>query len=195
MSLASYAKKNLELIISFVAVAMAIAAVVVAVYETSLMREHARLSVKPSVWLEKNSRIRMKDDVGEFELLIKNKGLGPANLGYFTIQDQGEYLNFWHEFLSHVPLEGDDDKSILEISETVAPQEYALPGGDEISVFSIRAPSDLIRRVIEASDQYKITICACSFYNECWVSHGLNTAPDIINECKIDPKNQFRGVQ
>lgn len=197
MSLASYAKKHFELIISFVAVAMAIAAVVVAVYETSLMREQARLSVKPSVWLETNSRLSIKDDEseGEFELVIKNKGLGPATLGYFTIQDQGEYLHFWNEFLSHIPLEGDDEKSISEISNSAAPQDYVLPDGDEIPVFSIRAPSDLIRRASVASDQYKFTICTCSFYNECWISLGLNTAPQTIDECKIDPENQFRGAQ
>ena len=88
MSLASYAKKHFELIISFVAVAMAIAAVVVAVYETSLMREQARLSVKPSVWME--TTVQTSKIGGEFELIIKNKGLRPATLVYIMIQHHGE---------------------------------------------------------------------------------------------------------
>ena len=74
MSLASLAKKHFELIISFVAVAIAIATVVVAFYEASLMREQARLSVKPSVWLETNSRTSNQEDEngGEFEFIIDN---------------------------------------------------------------------------------------------------------------------------
>ena len=62
MSLASLAKKHFELIISFVAIAIAIATVVVAFYEASLMREQARLSVKPSVWLETNFSPNNQED-------------------------------------------------------------------------------------------------------------------------------------
>lgn len=196
MSLASYAKKHLELIIAFVAVAMAIATVAVAFYEASLMREQARLSVRPSVWLETNSRTSSQDDGGgEFELVIKNKGLGPATLEYLTIQHRGDYLLFWQEWLSQVPLEDDDEQSITGTSTASAPQKYVLSNGDELPFYSVSAPSDLIRRITAASDQYEFTICACSFYNECWVSQGLNTAPEVINECKIDPKNQFQGTK
>jgi hypothetical protein len=195
MSFASWVKKHFELIISFVALTMAIAAVVVAFYETSLMREQARLSVKPSVWLETNSSTSNKDDEngGEFEFKINNRGLGPASLEYFTVQRNGMYIRFWQEWLSQVPLEGDDEKSIIGISYMDVPQQYVLPNGNELSVFSIRAPSDLIRRISSASEQYKFTICACSFYNECWISQGLNVVPQVVDECKIDPNNQFQG--
>jgi hypothetical protein len=195
MSLASLAKKHFELVISFVAVAMAIATVVVAFYEASLMREQARLSVKPSVWLETNSSTSISEDEdgGEFEFIIDNRGLGPASLKYFTIQFEGKYIRFWQEWLSHVPLEGDDEKSITGISNTSLPREYVLPNGDDLKVFSIRAPSDLIRRISSASEQYEFTICACSFYNECWISHGLNTVPQSISECIVDPSNQYQG--
>jgi len=44
---ASLAKNYFELTVSFVAVAMAFAAVVVAFYESSLMREQARLASNP----------------------------------------------------------------------------------------------------------------------------------------------------
>ena len=144
MSLANSAKIHFELIISFVAVAMAIAAVVVAFYETSLMREQARLSVKPSVWLETNSRTSNQDDEndGEFEFIINNRGLGPASLEYFTVQRESKYIRFWQEWLAQVPLEGDDEKSISGISYASVPQEYVLPNGGELQVFSIRAPSD-----------------------------------------------------
>lgn len=195
MSLASAAKKHFELIISFVAVTMAIATVVVAFYETSFMREQARLSVKPSVWLETNSRTSNEDDEsgGEFEFIINNRGLGPASLEYFTVQWQGKYIRFWQEWLTHVPLEGDDEKNITGISYASVPQEYVLPNGDELQAFSIRAPSDLIRRISSATDRYEFTICVCSFYNECWISRGLNAVPEVINECKVDPNNQFQG--
>jgi hypothetical protein len=195
MSLAKSAKLHFELIISFVAVAMAIAAVVVAFYETSLMREQARLSVKPSVWMETNSRTSNQDDEneGEFEFIINNRGLGPASLEYFTVQREGKYIRFWQEWLAQVPLNGDDEKSITGISYASVPQEYVLPNGGELEVFSIRAPSDLIRRISSASEQYEFTICACSFYNECWISQGLNTVPQGVSECVIDPSNQFQG--
>ena len=102
MNLASSVKKHFELIISFVAVAMAIAAVVVAFYETRLMREQAKLSVKPSVWLETNSQTNNQDDEngGEFEFVISNRGLGPASLEYISVQKNGAYLRNWQEWLT-----------------------------------------------------------------------------------------------
>ena len=90
-------------------------------------------------------------------------------------------------------LEGDDEKSITGISYASVPQEYVLPNGDELQVFSIRAPSDLIRRISSASDHYEFVVCACSFYNECWITQGLNAVPQLINECNVDPINQFQG--
>jgi hypothetical protein len=196
MSLASSAKKHFELIISFVAVAMAMAAVVVAFYETSIMREQARLSVRPSVWLETNSKTsNQKDDEveGEFEFVIKNKGLGPATLEYFTVQQAAHYIRFWQEWLSHVPLEADDEAKIRGISYVSVPRGYVLSNGEELEVFSIRGPSDLIRRIGTASTQYKFALCACSFYNECWISQGLNTVPQAVDQCSGDPDNQFQG--
>lgn len=195
MNIASSVKQHFELIISFVAVAMAIAAVVVALYETRLMREQARLSVKPSVWMETNSKTNNQDDEkgGEFEFVISNRGLGPASLEYITVQQKGAYLRTWQEWLSHVPLESADEESITGVSYRSVPRKYVLPGGDELQAFSIRAPSDLIRRINSASDQYELTICACSFYMECWISKGLNAVPQTINECRIDPKNHFQN--
>ena len=195
MSFASSVKKHFELIISFVAVAMAIAAVVVAFYETSLMREQARLSVKPSIWMETNTQTSNQDDEngGEFEFVIDNRGLGPASLEYVSVQKKGTYLRTWQEWLSHVPLESADEKSITGVSFRLVPQKYILPGGEELQAFSIRAPSDLIRRIDSASDQYEFTICACSFYEECWISKGLNAVPQATDECRIDPKNVFQG--
>ena len=195
MGLAGLARKHFELIISFVAVAMAIAAVVVAFYETSLMREQARLSVKPSIWLETNSKTSNQDDEndGEFEFIIKNRGLGPATLEFFTVKRGGKYIRYWKDWLSHVPLAGDDEKNISEISYASVPQEYVLPNGDELQVIAIRAPSDLIRRISSASDYYEFAVCACSFYNECWITHGLNAVPQSIHECEVDPDDQFQG--
>ncbi len=195
MSLASSAKQHFELIISFVAVAMAIAAVVVAFYETSLMREQAKLSVKPSVWIETNSRTSNQDDEegGEFEFVIENRGLGPASLEFISVQHEGTYLQSWQEWLSHVPLDGADEKSITGVSYRSVPQKYILPQGDELRAFSIRAPSDLIRRIGSVSDQYEFTICACSFYEECWISKGLNSVPQATDECSIDPEHHFQG--
>ena len=195
MSLASSAKQHYELIISFVAVAMAIAAVVVAFYETSLMREQARLSVRPSVWMETNTRTSNQDDEngGEFEFAIKNRGLGPASLEYFSVQQEGTYIRTWQEWMSHVPLDSADEKSITGVSHRSVPQKYVLPEGDELQAFSIRAPSELIRKIDAASDEYEFTICVCSFYKECWISTGLDAVPQTVSECRIDPKNQFQG--
>ena len=195
MNLASSVKKHFELIISFVAVAMAIAAVVVAFYETRLMREQAKLSVKPSVWLETNSQTNNQDDDngGEFEFVISNRGLGPASLEYISVQQNGAYLRNWQEWLTRVPLESADEESIIGVDYRAVPRKYVLPADAELRVFSIRAPSDFIRRISSASDHYELTICACSFYKECWISKGLNTVPQTIDECRIDPTNHFQN--
>lgn len=178
----------------------AIAAVVVSVSQTDVMRaeaemerEHQRLSVMPSVWLETNNSFHSSDDSapGTFDFTIKNNGLGPASIKYFTVLRDGKYLNNWMEWLSHVEMDDADQKGIAGFSHNSLPANYILPVGEEILAYSVRAQSKLIRNIEASVSDSEYSICACSLYNDCWISSGLNVAPEPIDECKVDPENQF----
>ena len=74
---------NMEVFVSLAALITAVAAVVITLEQTSVMREeaelerkNARISVLPSVWLS----TFIGDEEGEayYKIVMTNKGLGPA---------------------------------------------------------------------------------------------------------------------
>ncbi len=195
-------KLRFELLMSVTAMITAVAAVAVSIVQTDVMREeaemereHQRLSVVPSVWLETNNSSHSSDDKapGHFEFVIKNHGLGPASLRYFTVQREGRYLKNWVEWLSSVEMDEADQKGIGGYSYNSIPENYVLPNGEKIDAYTIRAESKLIRNIENSVNDSIYTICVCSLYENCWISKGLNLAPEPVNECKIDPAYQFRS--
>ena|GEM_PF-6883402 len=188
MGLRTYIKKNFELVISFVAVAMAVAAVVVAFYETSLMREQARLSVKPSIWFDQNT-VRA-DEESSLEIIVSNRGLGPASLGYFTVSFSGKYLKSWKDWIPTVS-EGEyvadtSDDAVNHLSRGTVPAYYVLADGRDLQTLKIRGSAELIESLRAGMQKSELTMCACSFYEDCWITRGIDTAPQPIDDCKLE---------
>tara|TARA_R110002096_G_scaffold303206_1_gene498243 strand:- start:319 stop:918 length:600 start_codon:yes stop_codon:yes gene_type:complete len=193
-------KFRIELLMSVTAIITAVAAVFVSIAQTEVMsaeaemeREHQRLSVMPSVWLETNNSSSINNDEapGSFEFIVINHGLGPASLKYFTIQRDGKYIKNWSEWLSFVEKDDVDRKGVKGLSFQSLPASYVLPQGTEVQAYTIRAQSKFIRKIEQSVQDSIYSVCFCSFYNDCWLSKGLNVAPDPIDQCEIDSENRF----
>lgn len=193
-------KFSIELLMSVTAIITAVAAVFVSIAQTEVMsaeaemeREHQRLSVMPSVWLETNNSSSINNDEapGSFEFIVVNHGLGPASLKYFTIQHDGKYVKNWSEWLSFVEKDDADREGVKGLSYQSLPPSYVLPQGVGVQAYKIRAQSKLIRKIEESVKDSTYSVCFCSFYNDCWLSKGLNFAPEPIDQCEIDPENRF----
>ncbi|MEX0298343.1 MAG: hypothetical protein AB3N28_04685 [Kordiimonas sp.] len=193
-------KIKLEFLVSATAMITAVAAVVVSVVQTDVMRDEAemerqsqRLSVMPSVWLEMNNSASAGDPdaPGHFEFVVINHGLGPASLKSFTVQRDDKYVKNWSEWLSYIDKDKSDIEGITGLSYHSLPPKYVLPQGQQVQAYSIRAKSRFIGKIERALNDSVYTLCFCSFYDDCWITSGLNTAPEPVDECKINTENQF----
>lgn len=174
---------------------MAVAAVVVAFYEVSLMREEARLSVKPSIWFHQNT-VRT-DESSSLELLIKNRGLGPASLAYFTVSYGGKPMKNWSEWVPAVSegkyIADTRDNSVSHLGRADVPAHYVLADTADLQTLKIRGSEELIEVLLAGMSKTELTMCACSFYDDCWITRGLNTAPQPVGDCKLEGVVRFQS--
>lgn len=83
--------------ISYLAVFVAILALLVSLYEGYEIRKHNRLSLRPLI----DSKTFVKED-DYFRVEIKNAGLGPAVFKSFTITANGKNVENWNEAMREI---------------------------------------------------------------------------------------------
>ena len=76
---------TIELVISGSAVAISLAALGFSIYQGRIARKHNRLSVKPVL----DYYLGAVDDGSDFQLTLKNNGLGPALISSFALFTKG----------------------------------------------------------------------------------------------------------
>lgn len=192
MGLRDYVKRRFELIISFVAVTMAAAAVVVALYETKLMREHSRMEVRPSVWAMLNTG--READHSKFALTLANRGIGPAEIQSFTVTYEGQVVTDWVHWV-YLATEG--KYSLFESAEFVGrsfssvPRSFVLQAGEEIRPVELLASKEVTDSLRAGVRKTRFSLCYCSFYKECWITRSLGAAPEAVEWCETKPDDQL----
>jgi len=197
---ASKFKVSMEFLMSSSAMIAAAAAVVVAVVQTNIMkeeaemeREHARLSVQPSIWF---FRRFSTGDEPNFAFLVQNKGLGPAIVEQFEIKVDGETVLHWNDVVEKVSEEKFHLKGESRVegsSYSSIPTGHVVQAGEEIRPYRLIENGELVRLLANASGRIEISACACSVYKECWQTTGLGERPLPVKMCVYDPKTFFRG--
>ena len=181
-------KEKLEPIVSLTAIATAVVAVVVAIAQTrlmskesTLMREHQRLSVTPSVWITRGMRSDI--DGGRFNYVVHNRGLGPAVVEDFTVRHRDEPMADWNAVFASVA--GSED-SVASVRNSLAPG-HVIPAGERVEILRLSQAPDAAFALYRAGDELEISVCACSFYRECWRTVGLQSRPVAVEACPASP--------
>lgn len=192
MGLRRYVKQNFELIVSFVAMTMAAAAVVVAVYETNLMREHSRMEVRPSVWTMLHTG--GEEERARFALLLSNRGIGPAAIQSFTVKYEGQAVTDWIHWVNLATegkhsLFGSDD--FVGRSFSSVPDGFVLQAGEELRPIEVYSSEEVMKALVDGVRKTSIKICYCSFYEECWVTQSLGAVPEPVEWCQMKPDEQL----
>ena len=93
---------HMEVFVSLAALITAVAAVVITMEQTKVMREeaelerkNARISVMPSVWL--STYIDTADGEAYYKVALTNKGLGPAVIERFDVSYHDQPVYSWDE--------------------------------------------------------------------------------------------------
>ena len=140
---------------SFGAVGLAIAALSVSIVETRIMREEQHMSVWPRV-VAATSR-----DRGGFQVVIQNKGLGPAQVRAVVVgTPHGTHPEWSGAFGSLL------GRAVEEYYFSTLGGAVLMPGEMVHAVSVDRRP--LADSLALATTDLRLEICYCSAYEDCW---------------------------
>jgi hypothetical protein len=189
---------HMEVFVSLAAWDTAVAAVVITLEQTKVMREEAelerntaRISVLPSVWLSTH----IGDIAGGayYKVVLTNKGLGPAVIESFDVTYQGEPVYNWDELArrmaAHVGSEKSFEEDYLRSTRSPVSPGLMLEAGGEAFPIQVDDGTDPdgIRLLMRASMDMTISLCFCSLYRDCFRTE-LFKRPQEVDSCKTSEK-------
>ena len=184
----------MEVFVSLAALITAVAAVIITLEQTKVMREeaelernNARISVMPSVWLA--THIGDEGEDAYFKVVLTNKGLGPAVLERFNVSYRGEPVGNWDDLARKMAADVEtnnsfEDDVMASSRSPVSPGLMLEAGGvaSPISVFNSDEP-DGIRLLMRGAQNMSISICYCSLYGDCFQTE-LFRRPQEVEQCE-----------
>ena len=183
-----------EIFVSLAALVTAVAAVVITLEQTKVMREeaelernNARISVLPSVWL--STHIGDVEGESYYKIVLTNKGLGPAVIERFDVLYQGQPVYNWDELARKMAAHVGSDKSfeghyLRSTRSPVSPGLLLEAGGIAYPLqVDDGTDRDGINLLLRASRDMKISLCYCSLYSDCFQTE-LFKRPQEVGSCE-----------
>lgn len=162
----------------FAAGAVALAAILLAVWEGWENRTHNRLSVKPKLDAQRN--FDMQDQT--FELLVVSSGLGPAVVNDTWLYLDGDviYRGSVADELPWRKMYGTFGREFSVSDAYYGPGHYMTPG-DSYRFLHVELRPDAPRDddFRDTANRIDVVVCYCSVYGDrCQIEHvGLNEVP------------------
>ena len=189
---------HMEVFVSVAALVTAVAAVIITLEQTKVMREeaelernNARISVMPSVWL--STYIGEDDEDAYFKVVLTNKGLGPAVIERFDVSYQGQAVGNWDDLARQMAADIGSEKSFEGSTlgsgrSPVTPGLMLEAGGttEPLRVFGSTDP-DGIKLLMRGAPDVGISHCYCSLYGDCFRTE-LVQRPQEIDACETVEK-------
>ena len=173
-----------QYLLSFAAVGMSAFALIFAFFE---MRSADR-QLDASVWPYVDLSINLNRD--SFELIVSNKGMGPALIHEFRLYLDGEPVDQPADLLAGV------DYDQLNITTGSVP-DTVLSGGEEFTAFRFEGEG-LGLRLQDIVPGLDIDVCYCSINGACWNNFDSETFRDRTPECRpqtVDVEDELRNFR
>jgi hypothetical protein len=193
-SLHEFIGSYMEALVSVAALVTAVAAVVITMEQTKVMREeaalerrNARISVMPSVWL--GTHIGEDKDGAYFNVVMTNKGLGPAVLETFAVTYKGEPVYNWDDLARKISADIGSEKSYegktLSSARSPVSPGLMLEAGGVGQPFGISesADRDGLSLLMRGVPDIAIRACYCSLYGDCFETE-LFHRPQQVEACE-----------
>lgn len=170
-------------ITSVSAIIAAIAAVLVAVYETRINREYQRISVWP--YLQQSNSLTAGQP---YLRTVSNLGVGPALIRSVEVSVDGVLCRDWGEVIK--AMIGRPGSGI--VYSTFHAGAVLLPD-KPITVLQLPPGEDARKFWEEAQGRrLSIRICYSSLFEECWLSDSFEDHPQPVAQCDSDPAKEFQ---
>ena len=188
----------MEVFVSIAALVTAVAAVVITMEQTKVMREeaelerrNARISVMPSVWL--GTHIGNDEEGAYFKIVMTNKGLGPAVLESFVVTYKGELVYNWDELARKMAVNVGSEESYqgktLSSSRSPVSPGLMLEAGGVGEPFGVSESVDTegLKLMMRGAPDMAIRACYCSLYGDCFETE-LFRRPQQVSTCEPPEK-------
>jgi len=152
-----------EMLVGLSAVFIGVCALVVSLYEASLMREEQRASVLPIIELAR-SHYTKEDSPDKWRLSLhaENVGIGPALIGDFRVTVDGKAHPTWRS--AFTALLGDDVQ--LSYGQSTI-NGRTIPADRMITMFEL-SNTEIATDIMANFDRLNFEACYCSVFDECW---------------------------
>jgi hypothetical protein len=184
----------MEVFVSLAALITAVAAVVITLEQTKVMREeadlerkNARISVMPSVWV--STYIDTADGEAYFRVALTNKGLGPAVIERFDVTYHGLPVYSWDELARKMAARIGSEKSFeedfLTSSRSPVSPGLMLEAGAMSYPIQVEEGSDRdgTKLFFRGSQDMSISVCFCSLHGDCFRTE-LFLRPQEVDGCE-----------
>jgi hypothetical protein len=171
----SRAKFNLS---GNVALVVSVFALALGGYQTRLMQSQARASVWP--YLSIGSTYSSNTDKDGFIWSVNNNGVGPAKVGAVTVTLDGKPLQHWDEAMKQLGIVGLPSSATSSLSGEVIPPNT----NRETTIQPIKINEREAAKIFKTAEgRFRMDICYCSVYDECWIAHWRKAKVDPVAQC------------
>lgn len=142
---------------AFAAIFISCCALLVSIYQSIILRNQQYATVWPYI------EPHVEYSNHSFELLIQNKGTGPAIIKNVEMVLDGKPVKDYQQFIQ--ALLRQDKFTAMSIS---APTNSVLSAGEKVQFLSASLPDSLLIANIDFHDRVQLTVCYCSIFGDCW---------------------------
>jgi len=171
-------RPQLSNITSAVALAVSVFALAIGAWQTRLMQTQARASVWP--YLSIGYTYSSDTDENAFIWRVDNNGVGPARVERVSLSLDGRPMKHWTDVLIALGFKGKLHLSTSSISGEVIPPSL----NRETAIDPIHINDrDVGAAFKNAVERFRMDICYCSVYDDCWIAHWQVSKVDPVESC------------
>lgn len=168
-------------LISVLALAVSVFALAIGAWQTRLMQSQARASVWP--YLAIGYTYTNNADTNGFIWTIDNNGVGPALVQSAVLTLDGKSMRNWNEVIAALGSAGRPSMATTSFAGAVIPPNT----NRETTVAAIRVHDrELATAFKDAIGRFRMDICYCSVYDECWIAHWQQWRVETVERCPLD---------
>ena len=171
---------------SGLALSVSIFALAIGAWQTRLMQGQARASVWP--FLSIGYSYSSNTDTDGFVWHIDNNGVGPARIEAVSLSLDGKPMKNWVDVMKALGATSPINVSTTSFNGDVIPPSL----NRETTIKAIRVHQREVAALFKgAVDRFKMDVCYCSVYDECWVAHWQQSKVDAVERCAADGVASF----
>jgi len=173
-----------ETIVAYSAILIAVVTAIVAIYEAKINRKYQSISIWPHIIHTTNTSFGA---ASKFEVVLENKGLGPAVIKNYSISVDGKPVSSWQQaffILTDGNFDFYDALNKTKASQSTIFFDHTVLPDEEINLASIYDP-EVAPQLAKAVTRITLETCYCSLYGECWKVTGFDKPAVEMDSCPV----------